>query len=191
MPWEKNFDPTEALDSAIAVFWENGYEGTSMNDLLSVMSINRGSFYDTFGGKREVLLEAIDRYVAQRGSEFARSIEGKSAREAIGDFFRQCTSRKKADHNDWGCMAVNLALEISPKDEEVRAAVNRAFAAHEGGFRRIIETGIETGELRPDLDAAGTAKALIAVLFGIRVFSRSGATSGLRPMVDQALRLLD
>ena len=191
MPWEKNFEPTEALDDAIAVFWENGYEGTSMSDLLSAMGINRGSFYDTFGGKREVLLEALNRYVEQRGTVFAKSVEGKSARDAIGGFFRQCTGRRKDDHNDWGCLAVNVALEVSPKDEDVQAVVNKAFAAHENEFRNIIQRGVETGELRSDLDSTGAAKALMAILFGIRVFSRSGATSGLRPLVDQALRLLD
>lgn len=191
MPWEKNFDPTEALDSAVAVFWENGYEGTSMSDLLGAMRINRGSFYDTFGGKRDVLLAAIDRYLGQRSADFSREIDGKSARQAIGDFFRNCTGRRKVDHNDWGCLAVNLALEVSPKDEEVQSAVNKAFADHEKAFRQIIEGGIESGELREDLNAAATAKALMAILFGIRVFSRSGTTAGLRPLVDQALRLLD
>ena len=62
MPWTKSFDPQTALRKAVDVFWTKGYDGTSMNDLLHAMGIQKGSFYDTFGSKHEIYLQAMDQY---------------------------------------------------------------------------------------------------------------------------------
>ena len=62
MPRPKEFNPDDALEKAMQVFWHKGYEATSMEDLLTAMDLNRGSLYDTFGDKRQLFLKAIDRY---------------------------------------------------------------------------------------------------------------------------------
>jgi len=62
MPRPKEFNPDDALDHAMHVFWHKGYEATSMEDLLAAMHLNRGSLYDTFGDKRQLFLKALDRY---------------------------------------------------------------------------------------------------------------------------------
>lgn len=67
----KEFNPAEALDKAMHVFWRKGYEATSMEDLLTAMDINRGSLYATFGNKRELFLKAMDLYCT-KGSVGAR-----------------------------------------------------------------------------------------------------------------------
>ena len=59
----REFDEAAALDRAMEVFWKQGYQNTSLDDLLEAMGIQRGSFYNTFGSKRETYLRAIDRYV--------------------------------------------------------------------------------------------------------------------------------
>ena len=63
----KEFNPDEALEKAMQVFWHKGYEATSMEDLLNAMDINRGSLYATFGGKRALFLKAMDRYCSGGG----------------------------------------------------------------------------------------------------------------------------
>ena len=60
----KEFDRTQALDKAMHLFWQQGYEATSMQDLCNHMGINRGSLYDTYGNKHSLFLEGIQRYIA-------------------------------------------------------------------------------------------------------------------------------
>src|SRR5438067_11446548 len=62
MPSQKEFNPDDAIEMAMQVFWHKGYEATSMEDLLNAMDLNRGSLYDTFGNKRQLFLKAMDRY---------------------------------------------------------------------------------------------------------------------------------
>ena len=61
MPRPKEFNPDDAIEKAMQVFWHKGYEATSMEDLLSAMDLNRGSLYNTFGDKRQLFLKVIDR----------------------------------------------------------------------------------------------------------------------------------
>ena len=58
----KAFDPTQALDAALATFWQRGYEKTSLDDLIAATGVGRQSLYDTFGDKRALYLRALDRY---------------------------------------------------------------------------------------------------------------------------------
>ncbi len=62
MPRVKEFDPDQALDRAMELFWRKGYEATSVQDLVEHMGINRFSLYDTFGSKHELFMAALDRY---------------------------------------------------------------------------------------------------------------------------------
>ncbi|WP_246772684.1 TetR/AcrR family transcriptional regulator [Paenibacillus polymyxa] len=62
MSRSKEFDETEVLDKAMQLFWEQGYEKTSMTDLVKHMGIHRRSLYDTFGDKHTLFLMALDRY---------------------------------------------------------------------------------------------------------------------------------
>ena len=65
----RSFDQTEALDAAVLVFWEKGFDGASIEDLTTAMGISRPSLYATFGNKRSLFIEAIDRYAATYGNQ--------------------------------------------------------------------------------------------------------------------------
>ena len=72
MPRPKEFNPDDAIEKAMHVFWHKGYEATSMEDLLTAMDLNRGSLYDTFGDKRQLFLKVMDRYCTTfAGSKFS------------------------------------------------------------------------------------------------------------------------
>src|SRR5437899_12857916 len=83
----KAFDPGEAMKEAMEAFWERGYHGTSVNDLLAEMKLNRGSMYDTFGDKKTLFLATLAEYERQ-GREAVAEILNKpgSARAAIRNF---------------------------------------------------------------------------------------------------------
>lgn len=192
MPWTKQFDVDEALDRALALFWRKGYEATSMRDLLAAMGIQKGSFYNTFSSKHELLLRALDRYTSSRFDDFSRVIDGLEPREAIAALFRTVAKHCVADERELGCMVVNCALELAPDDPEVQAMVHRTIRAHEGLFADLIRRGQDTGEIPAAVPVNRTAKALMGLTMAMRVYSRAGAPKAtIAALSDQAMALVE
>ena len=194
MPWEKQFDRQQTLDRAVDAFWEAGYPGLSMAGLLERMGVGRGSFYDTYGSKRDLLIEALNRYCHGRGSDFARLTASKPVRSAVRDFFEWVAESSMATMSEQsrrGCLAVNTAIELGPSDLEVAELVEAAFEAHQNAFAELIRRGQESGELSESLDAEEVAAALLALTLGMRVLARTGCESLVRESVAQAVRLLN
>jgi len=176
MPLQKQFDVQKALDSAMDVFWTNGYEATSMQDLLQCMGINRGSFYDTFGCKHDLFLEALRRFdQMHREDEFRVLSEKESAREAIISLFQHVTQECTCSAGKKGCFLVNTALELSPRDKDAAAIVQQAFHDTELFFRRLIRRGQKQGEIPATVKPTQTARALLALLIGMRVLARASS----------------
>ena len=87
---------------------------------------------------------------------------------------------------------VNCALELAASDTAAQKAVERAFETHEKFFQERILAAQKAGEVSSEIDAAATAKAILAIVMGMRVFSRAGASKAtLRTLADQALALID
>lgn len=193
MPWTKNFDVDEVLDSAKRSFWENGYGATSMETLLRDMDIRRGSFYDTFGDKRAVLIEALRRYAAEdQAAVLAAAREESSPRRAIGRVFEHAVDGARCEQGRLGCFVVNTAIELAPRDAEVAQVVREVLASVERSFAELVAEGQQAGEIRADLDAVEVGRSLMNQLVGLMVLVRAGVP---KPVVDsavqQARRLVD
>jgi TetR/AcrR family transcriptional repressor of nem operon len=191
MPWEKQFNVDEARLNAMAAFWTHGYESTSMQDLLDAMGIQRGSFYDTFKSKHHVLLEALRQYDQGRKDTFAEAARGESAKQTIADFFQSIAAEARHADGKRGCLLVNCALELGPKDPEVAKVVSRAFEETENFFRTLIERGRKTGEIPKHVAPRSTAKALLGLLLGMRVLARAGAADTVDSIAAQAAAMLE
>jgi TetR/AcrR family transcriptional repressor of nem operon len=192
MPWEKNFDVDVALQKAGEAFWSHGYEATSMRDLLEAMGIQKGSFYDTYGSKREAYLRSLEQYADTRFAHFGHLVEGQGPKESlqalINAIYKECIG--SAGHR--GCMLINCALELAHSDTAAQRAVQRALEYHEQSYADLIRAAQAAGEIGADLDADATAKAMLAIVIGMRVISRAGTSrTTLRTLADQALELLE
>ncbi len=191
MPREKQFDVEAALDRAMETFWAHGYEPTSMERLLERMGINRGSFYDTFESKRAVLLEALRRYAVERGEAMRAAAEGRPPREAILSVFRTLISGSPRAPGCRGCLLVNSAVELAPRDAEVAKIVRKGFRDIARFFARLVERGQAAGEIDRGLDAAELGRALLGHLLAGMVMTRSGASRAMRQtLIDQVERTL-
>jgi TetR/AcrR family transcriptional repressor of nem operon len=192
MPWEKNFDVDDALRKAGATFWSQGYQATSMCDLLDAMGIQKGSFYDTYGSKQEAYLRSLEQYTGERFGHISQVAEGLAPKDALRAQIDEIHSECTGSLGHRGCMLINCALELAHSDMAAQRQVQRAIEAHEQSFQDLIEAGQAAGEIPAQLDAAATAKSMLALVVGMRVFSRSGATkASLRTLADQALALLE
>ena len=174
MPWEKQFDSDEVLGKAMQAFWAKGYEATSMQDLVACMGINRGSLYATFGDKRSLFLQALRRYDRLHRVDWVEGLcAGKAPRAAILAVFEGAIDTALRDGSRDGCLLVNTAQELSPHDPEVAAIVETALAGMEAFFRDKVRAGKETGEIPERVDPAQAGRALLGLLVGLRVLSRS------------------
>lgn len=187
----KEFEPEVALRSAMDLFWEQGYEQTSMQDLVSRMGVGRRSLYDTFGDKRTLFTRALSQYVAQQEAAAeetaARASDGRRAVQRIFE-----ASVAEGSILRRGCLAVNTATEVAGGDPEVAAIIERHFAQG----RRLLLDQIGRGRADGSITGASDPAYLAALLFnawlGVRVRVRAGASLD-RLMADlkAMLSLLD
>lgn len=191
MPWEKQFNKEEALERAGQAFWAGGYEATCMTSLLESMGIQKGSFYATFGSKRQVLLDSLEAYIRTWQAQSRGFAQELSPRAALERQLANHAAEARGENRKMGCYVVNMALELAPHDEEVRRLVATAFSDHEEHYTELLKAGQSRGEISPELDARATARALLALVLGLRVLSRSAAPHGvIDSVLQQALALL-
>ncbi len=175
MPRTKQFDPERAVGQAVEVFWSQGYDGTSINDLLDAMGIHKGSFYDTFESKHNIYMLAMDRYLNDRfGGMIARG-QGLDPKDAILGLFEAVKAECTGKLRDKGCFAVNCALERAPIDDAARMKVRGAFRFHEQVFVAYIKAGQEAGSIARDIDPEAAAKVLLGLTMAMRVYGKTGA----------------
>lgn len=175
MPRAKSFDEEEVLDRAVELFWETGYEGTSMQDLVDHLGISRSSLYNTFGDKHDLYARALDRYRSRYGYDLRTALaSGATVRNGIQNAFQKVVERTLRDADRRGCFAVNATVERAPCDQDTaRRAQENLTAVHET-FHEALERGQATGELRPDLDTAAAARTLATTYYGMHVVAKAG-----------------
>jgi TetR/AcrR family transcriptional repressor of nem operon len=173
MPRPREFDRTQALDQAIEVFWQRGYEATSIQDLVEHMGIHRGSLYCAFGDKHGLFLAALDRYEEVFHSKIVnRLAEGSlrgGAKEAIRQVFddvvRSCAGRSGRK----GCLMTNSAVELATRDEDTAARVSANLLRLEEALLAAVQMTQSGGECAKKHDARTLARFLLTNLQGLRV----------------------
>ena len=192
MPWEKQFDVEKAVERARDTFWALGYEATSMDVLLKRMGIHRGSFYDTFKSKRDIMIHSLRQYDARNRAALLRAVtKGKSPRAAIAAVFRSMIDGSRGPQSRHGCFLVNSALEVAPKDSEAARIVRNGFRDIEQFFTELIRRGQQSGEFCKDLEAREMGRTLMNQLIGLMVLARAGAPKPvLKSVAQQAEKLL-
>ena len=170
---EKNFDENEAVRDAMRVFWEKGYEATSLTDLLEGTGLSRGSLYNAFGGKQQLFEQALLEYDrSHRRATLAQLEALDSPQEAFETLFGGLIEEAIEDEARRGCFLVNTALSLESHEPEVQATVKQALKEFEGFFRRGIEVAQARDDMPDSIDAAATAKALLGLVVAIRVLAR-------------------
>ncbi|NYH55331.1 AcrR family transcriptional regulator [Nocardiopsis arvandica] len=173
----RSFDRDAVLDKAMRLFWERGYEQTSISDLTQELGISAPSLYAAFGDKRTLFEEAVARYEASPQSVTAAGTTGMSQREVLRVMF-DCASREYASRaHPRGCL-VNSEPELAGN-----RAQNRAITA---ARLREVADGAEEGN-----DAETLAAFAQTLLVGLSAYARDGADEEqLRRVADLALRVI-
>jgi AcrR family transcriptional regulator len=185
----RTFVVEEALDRALSVFWQKGYEGTSLSDLTAAMGINRPSLYAAFGDKEALFLQVLERYAEGPAAYVREALNEPTARAAVERLLRSAADLQTSRRNPPGCLAVQGALACG----DGAAAVRRQLVAHrtagEAALRRRLQRAKATGDLPGKADPADLARYVMAVVQGMAVLAAGGASrSALRRVVETAMR---
>ena len=182
----REFDIDEALDRAMGVFWEKGYEAASLQDLLKAMKIARGSLYKAFDDKRAIYLAALDRYdetQVEKGVAFLRNPEGGDGLVRIRDMFESV----KQDKARKGCFICNAAIDQARVDTDVKDKVSIMLQKLEEALADALKQS-KRGLNWSNKRRANMAAALLNNYLGLRVLARSGyPEEDLQAIIDATL----
>ena len=182
------FDRDDVLRRAMEVFWCHGYEATGMPDLVEAMGIGRQSLYNAFESKRGLFMEALQVYQAERAKSLQKVLgSAPSPLRGIETLLNSIATATGVARTR-GCMSVNTATEIGLNDDEVAAILRRGALQSKADLAAAMGQAKTLGELPAELDEQAAADFVLAVMRGLRVSAKAGATvSETRNVVRMAM----
>jgi AcrR family transcriptional regulator len=174
-PSRRQFDRAEALDTAMELFWQHGYEATSMSTLLKAMDLTAPSLYATFGNKEHLFREAVERYAQTYGAKVLAPLSAPlSAREAIEQMLLTAAATSSSSKHPSGCF-ISFGAVNSSDHESSPVTLLQAMRADMGRrIRERLERAVEERELSSSVDTGRLARFYYAVFGGIQLRSLDG-----------------
>ena len=174
MAGKKAFEPQRVLEKAMHAFWEHGYEGLSIEELVQSTGIGRGSLYGTFEDKHSLYLAALNQYTAAFRAQTSTLLEQEGTLHAVLQrLFQTQVDILLSDPARRGCFLVNACLEMALHDPEVNTIVQSALQEFAEGLYRLLIKAQVAGELSWRDDPHQLAHFLVGALVSIRVLARS------------------
>lgn len=188
----RGFDEEQALDAAMTLFWEHGYEATSVSQLCTGIGINPPSLYAAFGSKAQLFLTVVDRYERTYWQPMWDAFDrDPQVHEAFHHFFNAAVDVMSAPGAHLGCLVTLSAVSLGNRDSDVAHAL---AAIGDEGVRRVqakLDSGIQHGQIPADTDTLALAHALITVLDGLALRAHDGVTPELlRRLATAGLRMI-
>lgn len=173
----RTFDADEALDAAMKLFWEKGYTATSLKDLTSALRIAPPSLYAAFGSKEELFVRAVRVYAETHGAYIRRALdEEPTALDAIARILREAAVKFTAREHPRGCLIIAGALDVDENSDKVRKLLEGMRREKARWMQRRIEADVRVGVLPAGADARALASFADAVLEGLCLQARRGAS---------------
>ncbi len=189
----RTFDPGTALSAAVELFTLKGYSDTSMEDLVQATGVSRYGLYGTFGNKRELFEQALDRYADGMGKRsFMRLLEPGASLADIRRIFEERIDDMCSVDERKGCLFIHTAMELAPKDDDLKGVLGKFMKRISKAFSVGLQSAQARDEVRADVDVEVAADILTSTLFGLAVLGRSGfARPALTSIVDGTLEALE
>ena len=180
----KGFIPDEALDRAVEMFWEHGYEGVDVDRIARAVNVTKPALYRAFGDKSTLLLKAVERYgltyVAPRMAAFQAEPD---IHKAVTDFCESTViAASEADRG--GCMLAAAATGQSERVTEIRSYVARGLTATADLFAKRFEKEMKTGRLGRTPSAQVRGRLLVDLLQGLQLRGKVGI--GRKQLLQEA-----
>ena len=167
----REFDEDEALAKIMDVFWEKGFEGTSMSDLETATGLRKGSLYAAFGDKRAMYRKSVELYGRTAIDESVAVLTGVDAPERrIGKFLQAPIDAVAVANDRRGCFLCNASIDQAAVDPETQRSVTGSFERLGGVLEKVLS---ELGTIDNSRRRA-VAQHLLSVYFGLRVLAKAG-----------------
>ncbi|MBE1491220.1 TetR/AcrR family transcriptional regulator [Plantactinospora soyae] len=189
----RTFDRAVALERAMEVFWQRGYEGASMTDLTAAMGIGSPSLYAAFGSKEALFREAVALYDEVDG-RIPRQLlrDAPTARAGLDALLRHYAQAYVDPARPTGCMVALAATTISAENDQVRAFLAECRQADVANLERRLDRGVSEGDVPSGTDTGTVAEFFYAVSLGMALRARDGASGQtLRRIAEATLAAWD
>lgn len=188
----RTFDPDQALDQALHVFWKQGFQDASMQDLTSATGLSKPSLYAAFGDKEALYLKTLERYLALLVERHAHVLRDEADGErAIRQFMLSMADMFADPALPGGCFVVNGTADCggSTIPASVEAALRAALQGSEGMILDRLQRARRDRQLAAGTDCATLAAMFMSIIAGLAVLARSGATHArLAAVIDAAMK---
>lgn len=186
----RSFDRTEILRAAMRLFWERGYEGASIADLLAAMKVTAPSLYAAFGSKEGLFREAVEFYLATDGDITARALRGEgTARQVIENLLREVADGLTRASLPKGCLVALGAANCTADNAGVASYLKGHRAMNVEGIRQRLARAVDDGELPDSTDVRALALFYGTVLHGMSIEARDGVSrKQLQLAIDFAMK---
>jgi AcrR family transcriptional regulator len=171
------FDRTAAIQQAMVLFWDHGYEGTTFDDLIGAMKLSPSSFYHEFGSKEQLYREAGDYYLNVASSYVLRVLSShRDTRAAFAAFIEEAAAFFTNDATPAGCMISLAGTHLPPHLRSVADFTKRLRRLFEQALARRLRKGVSDGDLPPGTKVKELAAYFDTVIRGMAVQARDGAS---------------
>lgn len=189
----REFDEEMAVQRAMRLFWRKGYETSTLPDLLKTMRISRGSFYNAFGTKREVLIRAVQRYVSTGMDGLLSPLAAETAgRAEIEKTFAQLLAYMSSPKGHQGCLIGNSMTDAAMQDAELREMLLLARKETEDALARAFANGQASGAIKSGANPRSAGRFLLNTISGLMVSCKTDpGPDELGDIIRMALRVLD
>ncbi|MBB5939794.1 TetR/AcrR family transcriptional regulator [Streptomyces zagrosensis] len=185
----RGFEADEALDRALLVFWEQGYEGASLANLTDAMGISTTSMYAAFGNKEELFRKVLKRYAEGPSAYLTRALGQPTALGVATAILLGTVRTTTRTAHLRGCLGVQGALATSDSGRVVRDLLIAWRNNGCSSVRERFQRAIDEGDLPPESNPGLLARYVTTLAFGIAVQAASGVgRDELQEMADAALR---
>jgi TetR/AcrR family transcriptional regulator, transcriptional repressor for nem operon len=193
MPKTKQFEEAAVLQKAANVFWEKGYNGTSMDELVAATGLSRSSMYDTFGDKQGLYLKTLEHYRQQAACQLEQWMPPNTPpRQKIALFLQKSAEASLADGHQKGCFILNCTTEMANQNSTVQAFVSGNMEAMENLLMQWAKEGQADGSIGQRFTAQAIARYLFSTLNGLKVVAQARPDkTALQDVVKLALAVLD
>lgn len=188
----RQYDLERVLDTAMDLFWQRGYQTTSLNDLMQATALSKSSLYQVFGSKRELFMRCLERYQELTTADLWRRLESsKSGKQFLADTLLHVIEEGRGAEEPRGCMLMNTATENAQPDIEIANCVTRGLQAYYTIFRRAIENAQIEGTIARDRDVDLLADYVVTNVSGLRTMLKAGSNiNSLKSLVAVILQTL-
>lgn len=175
----REFDKEKALQGAMMLFWQKGYEGASLNDIVEATGVSRYGLYDEFDSKKGLYMASLEHYIQMIENMNMEPILKPNAKvNDIRQVFENLITMHDAGM-EHGCMFCHAANEMADKDDDVKTFVLNRFKKTKSYFSSAIQNSIDAEELPHSTDVDTLSMVVLGLMQGGATFARAGMESGL------------